>query len=58
MFDYEKSLEAVKTYMASIGVNYYTTYPGNKCVGVSYGRVNGYCLMSEDCSVVIDFIVD
>jgi hypothetical protein len=58
MFDYEKSLLAVKSYMESRGVNYYTTYPANKCVGVAYGRVSGYCIMNADNTVVLDFIID
>ena len=58
MFDYEKSLEAVKRYMDERGTKYYTTYPANECVGVTFGRVEAYCILNDDCTEVVDFIVD
>lgn len=59
MFDYEKSLDAVKVFMTEQqGVSYYTTYPANNCVGVSFGRVEAYCIMNADCTEVVNFVID
>ena len=57
MFDYEEALKVVKVYMEEkMGVKYYTTFPGNNCVGVTYGRVTAYVTVRN--GEVVEFMVD
>ena len=54
--NYESDLVAVQAYMANQGIQYYTVYPANNCVGVSYGRVEAYAIVRE--GKVVEFMID
>lgn len=44
--EYESDLKVVKQKLADQGIQFYTTYPANNCVGVNYGRVSAYYIVS------------
>ena len=54
--NYESDLEVVKAKLAEEGRSFYTTYPANNCVGVNYGRVSAYYIVSG--GEVIDIQID
>jgi len=53
---YDSELKVVEAKLADQGITSYTTYPANQCVGVSYGRVSAYYIVSG--GVVIDIQID
>jgi len=53
---YESDLEIVKAKLAEEGITFYSTYPANKCVGVSYGRVSAYYIVRD--GRVVDVQID
>ena len=57
MYDeYESDLKVVEAKLAEQGIKNYTTYPANQCVGVTYGRVSAYYIVSG--GEVIDVQID
>jgi hypothetical protein len=54
--NYESDLEVVKAKLAEEGIDTYTTYAANQCVGVNYGRVSAYYIVSG--GRVIDVQID
>ena len=40
--NYESDVEVVKAELEREGIKFYTLYPANNCVGVSFGRVSAY----------------
>jgi hypothetical protein len=54
--NYESDLEIVKAKLAAEGVEYYTTYPANNCVGVNYGRISAYYIVRN--GAVVDVQID
>ena len=57
MYDeYESDLKVVEAKLAEQGINSYTTYPANQCVGVNYGRVSAYYIVSG--GEIVDVQID
>lgn len=55
--NYESDVEIVKKELEEVdGVKYYTLYPANNCVGVSYGRVSAYYTVRNGC--VVEKMID
>lgn len=54
--NYEDDKIVVMEELEREGIKYYTLYPGNGCVGVSYGRVEAYYVVKNNN--VIDKIYD
>jgi len=53
---YESELKVVEAKLAEEGITNYTTYPANQCVGVNYGRVSAYYIVSG--GRVVDVQID
>ena len=53
---YEQDLEVVKQKLAEQGIQHYTTYKANHCVGVSYGRISAYYIVRN--GKVVDIQID
>lgn len=53
---YEQDLEVVKAKLAEQGIEHYTTYKANHCVGVSYGRISAYYIVRN--GKVVDIQID
>jgi len=54
--NYESDLEIVKVKLAEEGINTYTAYAANNCVGVNYGRVAAYYIVRD--GRVVDVQID
>ena len=54
--EYESDLKIVEAKLAEEGKTVYTTYPANQCVGVNYGRVSAYYIVSG--GEVVDVQID
>lgn len=54
--NYESDKEIVIAELAKEGKEYYTLYPANNCVGVSYGRVSAYYIVRD--GKVVDVQID
>ena len=54
--NYESDVEIVKKELEAEGIKYFTLYPANNCVGVSYGRVSAYYTVRD--GVVVDKMID
>ena len=44
---YDEDLKVVQCKLQEEGIKYYATYPGNGCVGVTYGRVSAYYYVQQ-----------
>ena len=54
--NYESDCEVVIEELEREGIKYYTLYPANNCVGVSYGRVSAYYTVRD--GVVVEKMID
>ena len=53
---YESDLKIVEAKLAEEGITHYTTFPGNDCVCVRFGRVAAYYIVRD--GRVVDIQID
>lgn len=44
---YQDDVKVVQQELHEDGIKYYATYPGNGCVGVTYGKVSAYYYVQQ-----------